>query len=113
MAIMDRLIGRRQFDCEHQWRTHYAHGRPFLRRCNKCEASAPWGSWVVARPSPTALGTSSARRCDSMVTAPPKPLPIMDTTVHASMSDGQHLALIAYSTSCPYLAVSPPKGDLT
>ena len=40
---MDRLIGQMQYDCEHRWKTHYAKGKPFLERCNKCEAQRPVG----------------------------------------------------------------------
>lgn len=51
--IMDRLIGQRQFDCEHKWKTHYAHGKPFLQRCRKCDAQRPVR--FVGRREPTQL----------------------------------------------------------
>ena len=41
MAILDRLIGQRQFDCEHEWRTFHVNGKPFIQRCRRCEAQRP------------------------------------------------------------------------
>ena len=38
MAIMDRLTGEMQYDCDHRWMTLYASGRPFIQRCALCEA---------------------------------------------------------------------------
>lgn len=53
MPVLDRLIGQRQFDCDHKWRTISVHGKPFLQRCRRCEAQRPVR--FVGRREPTPL----------------------------------------------------------